>query len=301
MTQTGIGALASAALWLCAANASARAPEVYLSWQRPAGSLCPSRDVLIADVEALMERDVFTSEAEARVRVRGVVDDDANGVRVHIEAIGAHGEPLGMRELTAPAGQCASIRDAIALVLTLFIEYEAPANERTDLVFGLGGEIGLAQAPMPRLAWSVGPTLSLAIERALELYLGAAYWPAVAIKTARGTGAELTAVSAELRACVRPWRGLGVCGGLESGALMAVPLELEGPERQTRLLAHALLEVSYRLELARMLLVDLAGGGLVSLSRPSFSYLRADGDEMAVYRPDLAGVNFRLTIIIPTE
>lgn len=293
--------LAAAALLLGAASAHARDADVHLVWQRPTGSLCPSRAVLIADVEALMERDVFTSEAEARVHVRGVVEDGAGGVRVHIEATDARGTPLGMRELTAPAGECAAIRDAIALVLTLFIEYEAPSHEETEAVLGFGAEVSLAQAPMPRIAWSAGPVVSLAIGRLLQLYLGAAYWPVVAIHTRRGTGAELEALSLELRACARAWAGLGLCAGVEGGALMAEPLELTGPEQQTRLLAHAALEASWQLELASMLSVDFAAGGLLSLSRPSLSYRRADGSEMAVHRPEPAGVNFRLTIIIPTE
>jgi hypothetical protein len=296
--------LAAAAL-SCAASARAHVPDVHLEWQRPVGSLCPSRDVLEADVEALMEREVFTSQGAARVHLRGVVDDGPSGVIIHIEAKSARGDALGTRELRAEPGQCATLRDAIALVLTLFVEYEEPRDESTDSALGLGAEASVAQAPMPRLALALGPALVVAIGRVLELHASAAYWPPVAIQTARGVGAELQALSLELRGCARSWlrgwAGLGLCTGFEGGALIAAPLELTGPERQARLLAHAVVEASWALDLAGFVRVELAAGGLVSLSRPAFSYLRADGEAMAVYRPDLAGVNLRLAIIIPTE
>lgn len=79
---------------------------------------------------------------------------------------------------------------------------------------------------------------------------------------------------------------------------MAEPRELEGPERQVRLLAHAILDAGWEVELGSVARADLAVGALLSLSRPAFSYLRADGELMAVYRPQLAGVIFRLTLII---
>lgn len=285
----------------CAASAHARAPDVHLDWQRPLGSLCPSRAVLEADVEALMERAVFASRDEARVLVRGVVDDGASGVLIHIEATSARGEPLGTRELKATAGQCETLRDTIALVLTLFVEYEEPSNDQTDIALYLGAEVSVARVPMPRMALAVGPALSVDLGSVLQVQLSAAYWPPVSIQTARGVGAMLEAVSLELRGCARAWAGLGLCTGVESGALMAVPLRLTGPDRQTRLLAHALLEARWELALAEIVRVDLAAGALLSLSRPAFSYLKADGQEMAVYRPAPVGMNFRLTIIIPTE
>jgi hypothetical protein len=274
---------------------------VHLDWQRPPGSLCPTRAVLEADVEALMEREVFTSTGEARVLLRGSAFDGPDGVLIHIEAKSARGEPLGTRALQAAPGQCATLRDAIALVLTLFVEYEEPSNDEKVIVLGVGAEATIAQVPMPRMALAIGPALSVSIGRVVQLHASAAYWAPVTIQTERGVGAKLEALSLELRGCARAWAGLGLCTGFEGGALMAVPLELTGPQRQTRLLAHALLEASWELALAGVARVDLAAGALFSLSRPAFSYLNANGEEVAVHRPDLAGVNFRLTIIIPTQ
>lgn len=250
-------------------------------------------------MEALIGRRVFTSPDAARVIVRGVIEDGPSGVRVHIQASGARGEALGTRELVAPPGQCATLRDAIGLVLTLFVEYEEPSASET--VLGFGAEASLADGPLPRIAFSAGPALYLALGPVLRLHASAAYWPRVSIRTARGVGATLEAFSLKLRGCARGWAGLGLCAGVEGGALLAEPLELAGPERQVRLLAQGLLDASWEVELASVLRADLGVGSLFSLSRPEFSYLRADGGRMAVYRPPLAGVIFRCTLIIVGE
>jgi len=286
-------------LLLCVASAAAREPDVHFIWQRPPASLCPTRAVLQADVEELMGRRVFSARAQARIIVRGVIEDNASGVSVHIEAANDRGEPLGTRELSAPPGQCASLRDAIDLVLTLFVEYEAP--QPVEARFGLGAKVGLAQTPLPRFAVSVGPAVFVALGDTLRLHASAAYWTPVSIQTARGVGATLEAVSLELLGCARIWMGLGLCTGVESGALISTPLQLDGPAEQLRVLAHGLLEAGWELELERLLRLELAGGALYSLSRPSFSYLRADGERMAVYRPDAVGAIFRMSIIILTE
>lgn len=274
---------------------------MHLIWERPVGSSCPSRAVLESDVEVLMERRVFTSRAEARVSLRGVVDEGADGVRIRIEATDDRDATLGMRELTAPAGQCAVLREAIGLVLTLFVEHEEAVRARDDTALGIGAEVSLAQAPLPRIALSAGPALFLSLGSAVRLHASAAYWTPVAIETARGVGARLEALSLELLACARLWRGLGLCTGLESGALIATPLRLRGPERQVRLLAHGILQASWELELGEAAVVDFAAGALLSLSRPAFSYLNAEAERRAVYRPELVGMIFRLSVIIPTE
>jgi hypothetical protein len=263
--------------------------------------MCPTRAVLQADVEQLMGRRVFTSQAEARVILRGAVLDGPRGVSVRIEAADARGNTLGTRELRAAAGQCAALRDAIGLVLTLFVEYEGASTAERDTRLGFGAELSLAEAPLPRMAWSVGPVLWLALGPVVQLQASGAYWPAVSIRTARGVGATLEALSLKLRGCARIWAGLGLCGGIESGVVVSEPLQLRGPQRQVRLLAQGLLEASWELTLVDVARVDVAGGALLSLHRPAFSYSRSDGERMAVYRPQLAGMILRVTVIITGE
>jgi len=248
-----------------------------------------------------MGRRVFTSPAKAPVMLRGAVQDGPNGVSVRVEATDARGKTLGSRELSAAAGECAQLRDAIGLVLTLFVEYEGASKAERDTRLGFGAELSLAEAPLPRMAVSLGPVLWLALGPVVQLHASAAYWPAVSIRTARAVGATLEAFSLRLRGCARIWAGLGLCGGIESGAVVSEPLQLRGPQRQVRLLAQGLLEASWELTLADVLRVDVAGGALLSLRRPAFSYLRADGERMAVYRPQLAGMILRVTVIIAGE
>ena len=293
--------LAAAASLLCSAGATAQTPGIHFVWQRPAASMCPLQSVLEADVEELMGRSVFTTAADARMIVHGAIEDGSNGVRVHIEAASARGEQLGTRELSASAGQCASLRGAIGLVLTMFAEYDAPSSSASDDIWGFGAAAALASEPLPRFAISVGPALMFEHDRFLQLRVSAAYWPPVSIETARGVGATLEAFSLTLRACARVWDGFGLCAGAEGGALSATPRRLIGPARQVRLLAHGLLDARWEVSLARALRADFALGPLLSFSRPAISYLRADGERMAVYRPQLMGIIFRLTLIILDE
>jgi hypothetical protein len=271
---------------------------VRFDWQRPLGSLCPTRAVLQADVEAGMGRHVFADGGGVRAIVHGAIADDLDGVHVHIEAASVNGETLGTRDLHAPAGQCASLRDAIVLVLTLFVEYADDVEAEPANVLGFGAAGELASTPLPRFAFAVGPALLFEHDRSLQLRVSAAYWPEVEIATARGVGATLQAVSMALRACLRVIAGFGLCAGVESGALIATPLRLRGPARQVRLLGHGVLDARWELELGRIMRADLAAGPLLSFSRPAFSYLRADGERMAVYRPRLTGIIFQLTLII---
>ena len=287
---------------LASASAQARPADVHLIWQRPVASQCPTRGVLQADVEALMGRPVFTSQAErARVTVRGVIEEGADGVRVRLQAVGERGQTLGTRELTATDGGCAQLRDAIALVLTLFVEYQPDSASELPTSVGLGARIAFAQAPMPRFATAVGPTVFLQIGSALQLFASAAYWPPVSIQTQRGVGAKLQALSLELRACARLWAGLGLCAGAENGALLVSPLRLRGPAQQTRLLSHGVLAGSWELALEDTGRLELAVAALLSFSRPQLSYLRTDGQQMQVHRPALLGAILQFTVIIPAS
>jgi hypothetical protein len=304
-------------LWLLVAGcvssgflsiAAAQDPRVHLIWDRPVGSLCPSRAALQSDVEEAIGRRVFVEADKARLVVRGVIEDGAIEARVRIEARSANGVLLGTRELTAPAGRCSSLRGAIAVVLTLFVDRDEADDSsaqdadgtRTRLGFGASGAV--VSTPLPRATLAFGPTLSLDVGRYLRFQADGAYWVPVSIETRQGVGAKLQAFSFRLRACARLWEdrtfGLRVCAGGEAGALIASPLQLTGPRRQTRLLGHGFLDLGWVTRLGSVGFIDLAVGPLLSFSRPAFSYLRGDGEPMAVYRPKLGGIIFQLTFII---
>jgi hypothetical protein len=297
-------AISASLIWASAARA--QAPNVQLIWERPPGSFCPSRAVLEADVEAVMGRRVFGSAEDARVIVHGEVRDLSSGVRVRLEARTRDGTLLGTRELSAEAGQCASLRGAIGLVLTLLVDHEDAWLEQSDhdgVRFAVGAVVSLQSIPLPRATVSAGPTLAVELGRAMRLQADFAYWVPVTIQTVRGVGAKLEAFTLALRACGRFWGertsfGLSICVGAEGGPLIATPRNLEGPERQVRMLAHGLLELRWEARLAADAALELAVGPLLSFSRPSFSYVRADGATMPVYRPQLGGIIFQVAFII---
>jgi hypothetical protein len=298
-----VSALVLAGSLLACSLAFAQPAEVHLIWDRPVGSTCPARAALEADVEEILGRRVFVDAGQARVILRGAITEDAAGPRVRIEARSLRGELLGERTLTGPRGRCESLRDAIALVLTLFADDESrQPRSAADVRFAVGVSASAISTPLPRLTPSAGPALSLELGPWLRVRAdGAAYLP-VAIQTAAGVGARMYAFSVALRACARVLGEpsvfvMRVCAGSELGALMAAPLALHGPARQTRLLAAGLLDVRWEKELAGAALLDVAVGPVLELCRPRISYLRSDGSSMPVYRPSLGGVQIQLSLM----
>lgn len=301
--QSLLVAAAASSLWI--SIATAQPPDVHLVWERPVGSLCPSRAVLEADVEEVMGRRIFTAATDARVTVRGAIQERADAVRVRMEARSSEGTTLGVRELSAPAGECASLRAPIVLVLTLFVERDEGSEQSGDTIqirVGIGASATVASTPLPRTTMTAGPALSIELGSILRLQLDAAYWVPVSIETRRGVGAKLEAFSLALRTCARfvgdDTFGVRLCLGVEAGPLIASPLRLEGPERQVRLLGHGLLELRAETQLGGFARLDVATGPLLSFSRPWFSYVREDGVTMRVYRPELGAILFQLTFII---
>jgi hypothetical protein len=298
-------ATTASSVWISIAGA--QTPGVHLTWERPVGSLCPSRDALEADVEQVMGRRIFSSAAAARVVVHGVVEDGSAGARVRIEARSVNGALLGTRELSAPPGRCASLRGAIGLVLTLFVErddgLDEQSGDRIGARFGFGASVTAASTPLPRMTIAAGPSLSLELGSVLRFQADGEYWLPVRIETQRGVGARIGAFSFALRACARLWGkssgfGLGLCAGADLGALVVSPLQLAGPERQTRLLAHGMLDLRWEAPLATFGMLTFSAGPLLSFSRPWISYVRSDGRRMPVYRPHLGGIIFQITFII---
>ena len=288
-----------------ASGAAADTAAVRLVWERPVGSLCPAGTVLEADVERLMQRRVFTSAADARVVVHGRVHETDSDVRVSIEALSASGELLGTRVLEGPVRECAQLRDAIGLVLTVLVE-RIQLEERSEPgALGLGGVVSLQSSPLPRTSLSAGLTLSYDLGRRFLLRGEGAFWFPYAIETPSGGGAKLLGVSVALRACPqllgdRSTLGVRLCACVQGTAIMSEPQKLSGPERQLRLVAQGALEVRLEKSIGRAVLVELAAGPLATFNRPEYAYLRANGTERFVYQPARFGVIVQLALIILT-
>ncbi|MDB4975138.1 MAG: hypothetical protein JWN48_3479 [Myxococcaceae bacterium] len=292
--------LASSALAL------ADTPRVHLALEHPVGSMCPSARVLETDVEALAQRQLFVSREAADVLVRGRIEEGASGVRVQLEARSADGALLGTRELSAPAGECASLRRSLGLVLTMLVDgdvhRETPLGGERGPSWALGAGLGLMSAALPAVTPGLDLQLGLSARERLQLRARASYWLPVSIETERGVGARLQAVSFGLAACPRLSQAarvvhVGLCAGTQLGALVSTPRRLDGPARQARLLAQLTLELKLSMRVGRRSAIEGSVGPLLALHRPRFFYDRGP-DRAAVFRPALFGALVRVAVII---
>ena len=294
--------------WLGASlPASADTPRVHLALQRPVASVCPSGTVLESDLERVEGRKIFTSEAAADVLVEGRIDDLETGVYAEISARTADGVALGTRVLRAPAGECASLRRALGLVLLMLLELDDdPARVRAApferaVQFGVGGAV--LSGTMPRMGAGVSLAFGVDLLPRLRLRSDGSYWLPVSVETPRGVGAKLQAYTLGLALCPRLSRAstavaLWFCGGGQLGGLTSSPRLLVGPAKQTRLLGQALLELTLAVRLYGASWLEASLGPVVSFNRPQFYYRRSDGKNADVFRPALLGAIFRLGFII---
>ena len=286
----------------------ARADELraHLDWDRPVGTLCPSSATLQSDVEELVGRDVFTPREEADVVVRGVVEDRQTGVLIKIDALDRRGAVLGSRELTAPAGECASLRRALGLVLAFLLEQDNLIREpapRRAVEPGVGVFAGVLSGTLPRADLGVGLALALDPPAPVRFRLDASYWLPVIAETPRGVGARFEAVRAGFSLCPRLLPsgeavGLWVCAGAELGGLISTPRMLTGMDHQARLLVQPNVEISLAVRVAPHASVELTLGAVANALRPTFSYRRGDGETTTAFRPSLFGAILRAGLTI---
>jgi len=300
--------LLSLLLLLLSAPTRVRADPIraHLAWQRPVGTMCPSSAVLQADVEQLMGHPVFAPREQADLLMQGVVEDRPSGVRVQIEVRDPRGAVLGSRELSAPAGECASLRRALGLVLALLLDQHeadpraARHSERTA-VAGTAS-LGVLTATLPRADVGFGLALSLDPAKWPRVRFGASYWLPVVAETQSGVGASFQLLRAGLSACPRLLSsraiGLWLCAGVELGGLRSTPRSLEGPAHQTRLLVQPGVELACALRISRHSALEAALGALANVLRPSFYYGRGDGETVDVYRPGIFGALLRIGLTI---
>ncbi|MFT3924192.1 MAG: hypothetical protein QM778_16780 [Myxococcales bacterium] len=305
----GWGLVALVWLALTASASRAQPRQVQLEWERPVASMCPSGETVQQDVEALLDERVFTDGPSAGGVMRGVVTEDEQGVNVQIEARSRSGELLGRRELAAPAGECASLRRPIALVLAVLFDQQATAQDGMRAPSAARGErwIGLTAAGstaiMPRIAPSLGLTLGFATRSAWSVQADAGYWLPVTAQTAGGLGARFYAFGVGLSLCRRLARRaetleLALCGGAQAVPLFAKPIGLGTHTRQVRVLARAAVEVALSMRIGATSAIQGSLGPILSLWRPRFFLEQADGSTLEVHRPATVGAILRLTLII---
>lgn len=310
-TRCGVAIGVGVLIWLSASShGRAETPRVHLSLRHPVDSVCPSAAVLESDIERIEGRQIFTSESSADVLVEGRIEDLATGVYAELEARTADGVSLGTRSLRAPAGECASLRRALGLVLLMLLELDddsvhARANtpRASERAIQFGAEGALLLGTMPRVTEGVGLAFGFDLLPWLRLRTDGAYWLPVTVETSRGVGAKLQAFGLSLALCPRlagsrERLALWLCAGGQVGGLVSTPRKLAGPAAQTRALAQALLELKLAVRLYGVNWLEASLGPTISFSRPQFSYRRSDGSTADLYRPALVGAILRLSFII---
>lgn len=286
-------------LWLGPSSlARADALRAHLTWSHPIGSMCPSRAMLERDVEELSGQEVFVERGEAQVLVEGGVEELPESARARLTARDASGAVLGTRELVAPARECASLRAALGVVLTMLLDQEvalAPATRSRRALSG-GPFLALRSGLLPRLAPGLGLDLALELRPGLRMRADLSYLFPVSSETTTGVGARFQALTVGLGACpalARRW--LWLCTGAQLSSLYATPRGLNGPG-QLRLLGQAVLELVASLPLSRSSRLSAGLGLVVSPSRPEFFYVRNTGSEARVLRPELFGALLRFGV-----
>jgi hypothetical protein len=286
--------------------AHADALRAHLTWDRPIGTMCPAAPALESDVEELMGRVVFAPRDEADVLVSGVVEDLASGVLIRIDARDRRGSVLGSRELTAPAGECASLRRALGLVLAFLLEQDGLLQESAEersMQPALGAFVGLLSATLPRADVGVGLSFALDPLAALRLRVDASYWLPVIAENLRGVGGTFQAARGGVTVCPRlsPSAapvGLFFCAGVQLGVLISAPRMLDGMAHQERLLVQPNVELAAAVRLARHATLEASVGALTNVLRPTFLYGRGDGTDMFAHRPAMFGAILRAGLTI---
>jgi hypothetical protein len=291
-------------LWACLPLTAAAedVPDVHLTWERPLGSTCPPANVLERDVEETLDRRVFTTQANARLVISGLIEEnDSSGTWVRLTARHSGGTVLGTRELRATGGGCAALRSDIVLVLTLLVdERMSSAGSAVRAYFGASAT-ALLQV-LPRWSAGVGPTLVVDID-SVQLRADLAYFMPVIVRTRSGIQASLRAASLSLRACQRLFAAesnpftLHVCAGIQAGAWLISQNAPETRALQLRLLAQGLLDLRAGLRLADSVKLELGAGPSFSLTRTSLYAFYEDDMRVLLYRVPFLGAQLQLGLV----
>jgi hypothetical protein len=292
-------------LWACLPLTAAAedVPDVHLTWERPLGSTCPPANVLERDVEETLDRRVFTTPANARLVIRGLIEEnDSGGTWVRLTARHSGGTVLGTRELRATGGGCAALRSDIVLVLTLLVDERISSDAGSAVRVDFGASATALLQVLPRWSAGVGPTLVVDID-SVQLRADLAYFMPVIVRTRSGIQASLRAASLSLRACQRLFAAesspftLHVCAGIQAGAWLISQNAPETRALQLRLLAQGLLDLRAGLRLADSVKLELGAGPSFSLSRTSLYAFYEDDMRVLLYRVPFLGAQLQLGLV----
>jgi hypothetical protein len=306
MKRRAIAALVACLGLGLAAHAGADA-RAHLSWVRPPDGECPSSEAVAHDVDGLLGRAAFGSPP-GDVAIAGVLREQGDEVIAELVARVA-GEVVGVRQLSAPRGDCAALRRPIALVLAMLLDdasalvkpaVPAPrARVRGYGALSAGGRLGL----LPRASAAFDTSVGLTLASGLTLSVRAGYALPVEARTDRGAGGRFQALLAELGVCPalsRTDRAFVVrgCAGLSLDTLVATPVGLDGASTELRLAAAVPLSVAIAMRLSGGTWLELAAGPSIFVIRPTATMALRDGREQLVHRPESVAGFFRAAFIM---
>jgi hypothetical protein len=132
------------------AQEEAKPAKARLEWTRaPNAEACIDGPALEAAVSRRWGREVFVTESNADVVVRGTVRRRANGgwsVRLDLER--PDGGKLGSREIVTRAPDCSSLDDSVALALGLMLDLTERSAPRVEALRASNPLENVAQPPI---------------------------------------------------------------------------------------------------------------------------------------------------------
>lgn len=286
--------------WSRAANERATAS---LEWNRSTEAAgCLEAPVLASMVEAVLQRTVFVSAAQADLRIRVNLDrPDQEQWSAAINLEDPNGKKLGHRELTVRAPQCSAIDDSLALVVSLMVDVtresvrpqpvlvrpippietnfaqQSSANTRhTDLLLLASARIG----QLPGLGRGITMAGEWGPKRSWYVLVSATLW-APAQMSNENSGAKFWLGSAETSLCGSAslrWRSeLSLCVGQEFGLLDARAYGFDANREKSAVLYDLTVRLRATWWATSAFGVHLGIGAGMPLVQDEFFGTRADG------------------------
>jgi hypothetical protein len=258
-------------------------------------------------VDGLLGRAAF-GPPPADVEITGVLREHGEEVVAELAARVA-GEVVGVRQLSAPRGDCAALRRPIALVLAMLLDDASalvkpalpapPLRLRWYGALSAGARLGL----LPRASAAFDAAVGVAHASGLTLSVRTGYALPVEARTASGAGGRFQALLAELAVCPalsRADRALVVrgCAGLALDTTVATPLGLDGASTELRLAAAVPISLALALRLSGDTWLELGAGPSIYVIRPTAIMILRDGREQLVHRPEAVAGFFRAAFIM---
>jgi hypothetical protein len=257
----------------------------HLDWHAPPAAGCiPARE-LEREVEALLDRPVFTARSRADHVLSGEIQNRGDDWVAVLRLQTRTGAVSGTREVLV-SGACARLNRPLVIVIATLLDTQTTESAddplaRLGLGLNLDGDLGTL------------PNASAGANVLAEL-TPSPTWPRLRLQlggrlpqreTNAGIGANFMVFRGALAVCPALLAGqalaLALCAGVEAGAMRAQALGLTPSRSPTRMLAAVPLELELSWQLLSRLALRLGLGFSLALLRPAF-YFEDEGRQTHV-------------------